>query len=133
MLTLQAQNLTIGASVDGTVVPAIRDLSFDLAPGKILGLVGESGAGKTMVGRAIAQLLPQGFAVTSGALLFEGIEHMMGGGSALAQTASNPLSTTPNEVVENTTVNNYYGNQGSDTQFASTNADYDDGSSYDDV
>jgi hypothetical protein len=71
--------------------------------------------------------------VAGGALLFEGIEHMMGGGSALAQTASNPLSTTPNEVVENTTVNNYYGNQGSDTQFASTNADYDDGSSYDDV
>jgi len=72
VLTLQAQNLTIGASVDGTVVPAIRDLSFELAPGKILALVGESGAGKTMIGRAIAQLLPPGFAVTSGALLFEG-------------------------------------------------------------
>ena len=34
-----------------------------LAPGKVLGLVGESGAGKSMVGRAIAQLLPPGFAV----------------------------------------------------------------------
>ena len=54
------------------MVPAIRALSFDLPPGKILGLVGESGAGKSMVGRAIAQLLPAGFAVTSGALLFEG-------------------------------------------------------------
>ena len=72
MLTLQAQNFTIGAHVDGAIVPAIRGLSFDLAPGKILGLVGESGAGKTMVGRAIAQLLPPGFAVISGALLFEG-------------------------------------------------------------
>ena len=72
MLTLQAQNLSIGVHLDGAVVPAIRDLSFDLAPGKILGLVGESGAGKTMIGRAIAQLLPPGFAVTSGALLFEG-------------------------------------------------------------
>ena len=72
MLTLQAQNFTIGTHVDGAIVPAIRGLSFDLAPGKILGLVGESGAGKTMVGRAIAQLLPPSFAVTSGALLFEG-------------------------------------------------------------
>jgi peptide/nickel transport system ATP-binding protein len=72
MLTLQARNLGIGVNLDGTLVPAIRDLSFDLAPGKILGLVGESGAGKTMIGRAIAQLLPPGFAVTSGALLFEG-------------------------------------------------------------
>src|ERR1700729_361532 len=72
MLALQAKKLTIGATMNGAVVPAIRDLSFDLAPGKILGLVGESGAGKTMVGRAIAQLLPSGFAVTSGSLLFEG-------------------------------------------------------------
>jgi peptide/nickel transport system ATP-binding protein len=72
VLTLQAQNLSIGANLGGAVVSAIRDLSFDLAPGKILGLVGESGAGKTMIGRAIAQLLPPGFAVTSGALLFEG-------------------------------------------------------------
>ena len=72
MLVLQAKDLGVGARVDGAVVPAIRGLSFDLAPGKILGLVGESGAGKSMVGRAIAQRLPPGFAVASGALLFEG-------------------------------------------------------------
>jgi peptide/nickel transport system ATP-binding protein len=71
-LALQAKDLTVGARIDGVTVPAIRALSFDLQPGKILGLVGESGAGKSMVGRAIAQLLPAGFAITSGALLFEG-------------------------------------------------------------
>src|SRR6202034_3402656 len=54
------------------MVRAIRALSFDLEPGKILGLVGESGAGKSMVGRAIAQLLPAGFEITSGSPLFEG-------------------------------------------------------------
>src|SRR6202034_1479881 len=69
---LQANKLVVGAGIDGLVVPAIRALSFDLQPGKILGLVGESGAGKTMIGRAIAQLLPPGFAVTGGSLLFEG-------------------------------------------------------------
>lgn len=72
MLALQARELTISARIDGAIVAAIRSLSFDLAPGKILGLVGESGAGKTMVGRAIAQLLPPGFAVTAGSLLFDG-------------------------------------------------------------
>jgi peptide/nickel transport system ATP-binding protein len=71
-LALQAKNLVVGARIDGAMVPAIRALSFDLPPGKILGLVGESGAGKSMVGRAIAQLLPAGFAITSGSLLFEG-------------------------------------------------------------
>jgi peptide/nickel transport system ATP-binding protein len=72
VLVLQARELSIGVRLDGTLVPAIRSLSFDLKPGKILGLVGESGAGKTMVGRAIAQLLPPGFAVTGGSLLFDG-------------------------------------------------------------
>src|SRR6202167_4694646 len=65
-------DLTVTARIDGIAVPAIRGLSFDLPPGKILGLVGESGAGKSMVGRAIAQLLPPGFAITGVSLLFEG-------------------------------------------------------------
>jgi peptide/nickel transport system ATP-binding protein len=72
MLALQAKDLLVSARIDGAMMPAIRALSFDLRPGKILGLVGESGAGKSMVGRAIAQLLPAGFAITSGSLLFEG-------------------------------------------------------------
>ena len=72
MLALQAKELVVGTRIDGAMVPAIRALSFALEPGKILGLVGESGAGKSMVGRAIAQLLPAGFAITSGSLLFEG-------------------------------------------------------------
>ncbi len=71
MLALQAHNLTISARIDDAVIPAISDLSFALGPGRILGLVGESGAGKSMVGRAIAQLLPPGFAITAGSLAFE--------------------------------------------------------------
>jgi peptide/nickel transport system ATP-binding protein len=69
---LQARDLSVAARIGDAVVPAIRELSFDLASGKILGLVGESGAGKSMVGRAIAQLLPPGFAITAGSLSFEG-------------------------------------------------------------
>ena len=72
VLTLQAKDLEVGARIDGQVVPAIRGLSFDLAPGEILGLVGESGAGKSMIGRSIAKLLPPGFEITAGSLLFEG-------------------------------------------------------------
>jgi len=71
MLALEARDLTVSAHIGGATIPAIRSLSFGIQPGKILGLVGESGAGKTMIGRAIAQLLPPGFAVTGGALLFE--------------------------------------------------------------
>ena len=71
-LALQAKGLTVEARMGALLVPVIRALSFELEGGKVLGLVGESGAGKSMVGRAIAQLLPPGFMTTSGSLAFEG-------------------------------------------------------------
>jgi oligopeptide transport system ATP-binding protein len=49
-------------------VHAVCGISFDLYPGETLGLVGESGCGKSTTGRAVLQLLP----VTSGEILFEG-------------------------------------------------------------
>jgi peptide/nickel transport system ATP-binding protein len=72
VLALQTKDLVVSARIGGNSVPAIRSLSFDLEPGKIVGLVGESGAGKSMVGRTIAHLLPSGFTVTSGSIVFEG-------------------------------------------------------------
>ncbi|MFD1792416.1 dipeptide ABC transporter ATP-binding protein [Ochrobactrum teleogrylli] len=50
----------------------LDSLSFTLQRGKVLGLVGESGAGKSMIGRTIAQLLPDGFAAGGGKLHFDG-------------------------------------------------------------
>ena len=72
MTVLQAQDLSVVARIGGAAVPVIRALSFELAPSKILGLVGESGAVKSMIGRAIAQLLPPGFEIAAGSLRFEG-------------------------------------------------------------
>ena len=72
MLILQIRELTVVARIDDAMVPAVRELSFDLAPGRVIGLVGESGAGKSMVGRAIAQMLPPGFAIAAGSMSFEG-------------------------------------------------------------
>jgi peptide/nickel transport system ATP-binding protein len=72
MHTLVATDLTISATLGDSRISVVRDLNVALAKGRILGLVGESGAGKSMIGRAIAQLFPPGFAVTGGALAFEG-------------------------------------------------------------
>ncbi len=61
-----------GITVSSGNIAVLRDLSFAVRRGRILGVIGESGAGKSMVGRVIANQLPPGFHVTGGTLRFEG-------------------------------------------------------------
>lgn len=49
-------------------VQAVDDVSFDVAPGETLGLVGESGCGKSTVGRTLLRLIP----ATEGSITFDG-------------------------------------------------------------
>jgi ABC-type oligopeptide transport system ATPase subunit len=51
---------------------AVDGVSLVIAPGETLGLVGESGCGKTTVGRAVLRLIPESSAAISGRVLFEG-------------------------------------------------------------
>ncbi len=69
---LEVQNLVVRYGKNRA--PAVDDVSFTIARGETLGLIGESGSGKTTIGRAILGLVP----VASGRILFEGrdITHM---------------------------------------------------------
>tara|TARA_B100001094_G_scaffold58321_1_gene53824 strand:+ start:338 stop:2035 length:1698 start_codon:yes stop_codon:yes gene_type:complete len=51
---------------------AVRDVSFTLKPGEVLGVVGESGAGKSTIGNAIINLLEPPGEITNGKILFQG-------------------------------------------------------------
>ena len=53
-------------------IPLLRGVSLTVAAGEVRGLVGESGAGKSMIARSIFGLLPGGARVTHGRMLFEG-------------------------------------------------------------
>ena len=54
--------------------PILRDISLSVAPGEVHGLVGESGAGKSTVARAVLGMLPRTVRVTSGAIILSGTE-----------------------------------------------------------
>lgn len=56
---LSVQNLWVEYKSDNTSVHAVNGISFDVMPGETVGLVGETGAGKTTTALSILQLLPQ--------------------------------------------------------------------------
>jgi peptide/nickel transport system permease protein len=66
---LEVRDLTVAVAGGPGLVTGV---SFALRPGTVLGLVGESGCGKTMTARALPGLLPAGVAVTGGSVWFAG-------------------------------------------------------------
>jgi peptide/nickel transport system ATP-binding protein len=69
--------MTATLAIDGLKVAigdanVLRGVSLEVEPGEVRGLVGESGAGKSMLGRAVLGLLPANATILSGHIAFEG-------------------------------------------------------------
>ncbi|MDB5585203.1 MAG: transporter ATP-binding protein [Devosia sp.] len=56
-LILDARNIAVDFKVEGGIVHAVRDVSFQLHKGETIALVGESGSGKSVTARALMKLL----------------------------------------------------------------------------
>ncbi len=56
---LEVTNLTAGYGHGGALIPVLHSVSFAIAPGRVLGVIGESGCGKSTLARVVAGLLPQ--------------------------------------------------------------------------
>lgn len=72
MSLLQVRNLVVEFPHRRGTLRALDDISFEIAPGEILGVVGESGAGKSLTGAAIIGLLEPPGRVAAGQIVLEG-------------------------------------------------------------
>ncbi len=111
---LQVKNLRIEFPTRRGTLVAVDDISFDIAPGEVLGVVGESGAGKSLTGAAVIGLLEPPGRIAAGEILlngrridnlpFEEIRKIRGREiGAIFQdplTSLNPLYTIGRQIVE---------------------------------
>ena len=71
---LEIDDLRVGFTRDGRVTSqALRGVSLTVEPGEAVGVVGETGCGKTLTGLSVLRMLPENAAV-SGSIRFEGQE-----------------------------------------------------------
>jgi peptide/nickel transport system ATP-binding protein len=69
---LDVRNLS--ARLRGSGVPLLRDVSLSVGAGQAHGLVGESGAGKSMIGKAVLGILPHAVEITGGQIWLDGTD-----------------------------------------------------------
>jgi peptide/nickel transport system ATP-binding protein len=111
---LAVRNLRVEFNTRRGTLVAVDDVSFDIAPGEVLGVVGESGAGKSITGSAIIGLLEPPGRIAAGEIVLEGqrIDRLSGEEmrrirgrriGAIFQdplTSLNPLYTIGEQLVE---------------------------------
>ena len=69
---LSVRGLTVEFPTRHGILTALDDISFDIAPGEVLGMVGESGAGKSITGSAIIGLIEPPGRIAKGEILLKG-------------------------------------------------------------
>lgn len=89
---LSVQNLSVSIIGADGGIPVLENLSFDVARGKTMALVGESGCGKSMTALAIMQLLPEGFQVNSGSIRLDGKDVLSASSKELRNLRGNEMS-----------------------------------------
>ncbi|MCO6388302.1 ABC transporter ATP-binding protein [Aliihoeflea sp. 40Bstr573] len=69
---LSVKNLTVQFPTRRGTLTAVDNISFDIMPGEVLGVVGESGAGKSMTGSAVIGLIEPPGRISNGEILLQG-------------------------------------------------------------
>jgi ABC-type glutathione transport system ATPase component len=88
---LALDHLSVTFRSDAGPVHAVREVSFDVAPGEIVAVVGESGSGKSVSSRALLGLLP-GTASVGGSARMDGVELTTLGGESMRRVRGDRIA-----------------------------------------
>ncbi len=111
---IEVRDLTVAVGDPGAASPLVDQVSLTITAGEIVGVVGESGAGKSMTALAMTRMLPAGVAMTGGEIRFQGgdlaraehrtLRQIRGGQIGMVfqdpLSALNPLMTVGSQITE---------------------------------
>lgn len=92
MALLEVKNLEVCFGLRSGTVTALNDINFTLDRGQRLGIVGESGAGKSVLGFSILNLIAQPGYIAGGQVMFEGNNLPSMSAAALRKIRGNRIS-----------------------------------------
>ena len=95
MSVLSIRDLKVNYATNDGIVQAVDDVSLDVDEGQRLGLIGESGCGKTTLLKAIVQVLPRNGHVAGGKILFKGMDLLQLPPAEMRQLRWREIATIP--------------------------------------
>ena len=114
MALLELKNVDIEYRTEKGTLKAVEDISFTLEEGERIGLVGESGCGKTTIAKSLMRLLPDNGRISNGEIIFKGEDIVTKSAEEIrklrwkhiaiisqsAMSALNPVYTVGSQIIE---------------------------------
>lgn len=94
---LEIKNLNISFQLEDESARAVHGVNLSLEKGKVLGIVGESGCGKSVTAMSIMRLLPSNAVIESGEILYNGINLLNLSGKEMQTIRGSKISLIPQD------------------------------------